>query len=412
MNQRTLTIVGLVVLTGLVFHPILFHDFINFDTPSYIHENPNVRTGLTLDRNIVWALTAFHISNWHPLTWISHMIDVTIFGLNPAGHLGVNLLLHVLNTCLLYTFFTLTTRDHWAAAFIAVLFAIHPMHVESVAWVAERKDVLSTAFFLTTILLWRAWTLRPQWHRYLLVCTAFVLGVLSKPMVVTLPFVLLLLDYWPLGRFDGHDRLPQWIMRLLVLTREKIPLLAITAGSVAITFIAQRSGGAMEAGTVTELHGQRFSNALTAYIIYLGKALVPSELALFYPHPASRPLLAVAAAFGVLLAISLLAIVYVRRVPWFFVGWSIFLGTLVPVIGIVQVGGQAYADRYTYIPYIGLFMALVFGGRALFRRIDVNPAILRRRCHRSNRSLCAVRLPVRGPLPKQHLDLATHSAGN
>ncbi|MEX2488253.1 MAG: tetratricopeptide repeat protein [Pseudomonadales bacterium] len=359
---------GLAALTAIIFGSLIHHDFINYDTLDYIHLNEHVSSGLSLT-NIQWALTSFHVSNWHPLTWISHMLDVSLFGLNPAGHLGVNLFLHTVNVVLLFQILRLMTGELWAAAFIAALFAIHPAHVESVAWVAERKDVLSTSFLLLTLFAWRHYTQVPTLARYTLVVVLLALGLMAKPMLVTLPFVLLLFDYWPLGRMTGFDR-------FRVLVYEKLPLLALSLISAIITFRAQQTGGAMDGGAALDL-AERLGNAVVAYGHYLKTALIPANLALLYPHPGrwAQPL--IWTNLALLTAISAAAVVWIRRFPWFFVGWAFFLGTLVPVIGIVQVGAQAYADRYTYVPYIGLFVALTFAIREIWIHFTPRATLLR-----------------------------------
>lgn len=373
MNLRIMA--GLALLTLAAFFSLPFHEFINYDTPDYIHWNPNVRTGLSLE-NIQWAFTSVHMSNWHPITWISHMLDVSLFGLDPTGHHVTNLLLHTINVVLLFQILRIMTGALWSAAFVAAVFAIHPAHVESVAWVAERKDLLSTLFLLLTLYGYYRYTKAPSTGRYVLVALLFALGLMSKPMLVTLPFVLLLFDYWPLGRMTDTEELPPGFRRIGVLLYEKLPLLLLSVISAVITFRAQQDSGAMDAGSTLALV-ERISNAIVAYGYYLKTALIPAELALFYPHPGSWPPLLVWTNLAMLVVISAVSIIWIRRFPWLFVGWAFFLGTLVPVIGLVQVGNQAYADRYTYVPYIGFFIALTFGVREVFIRRAVKQTLLR-----------------------------------
>lgn len=366
---------GLALLTLIVFFSVVTHDFINYDTQAYLHNNPNVRTGLSF-ANVQWAFTSFQISNWHPVTWLSHMLDVSLFGLNPAGHHATNLLFHTINVVLLFQILFIMTGERWPAVFIAAIFAVHPAHVESVAWVAERKDVLSTFFLLLTIYAYRHYTIEPSRWRYGLVVLLFALGLMAKPMLVTLPFVLLLLDYWPLGRLadTGSNQKPV-LRRAGMLVYEKLPLLLLSLGSAILTFYAQQSGGAMDHGAKINLL-DRIGNAIVAYGHYIKTAVVPAELALYYPHPGTWPPTIIWANLGLLGVISTASIIWIRRYPWFFTGWAFFLGTLVPVIGIVQVGDQAYADRYTYVPYIGLFIALIFGVREIYVRYGISKTIL------------------------------------
>lgn len=306
-------------------------------------------------------------NNWHPVTLLSHMLDVQLFGLNAAGHHGTSLLLHLVNVLLLFAVLREMTGAPGRSALVAALFAVHPTHVESVAWVAERKDVLSALFWILAMGAWTAWTRRPSIGRYLLVMLLMVLGLASKPMVVTLPFALLLLDLWPLDRL----RLGGW--RLIL---EKLPLLALSAVSSLVTLrYQQTSMVSLEILPWTF----RLSNAAVSYAAYLGKTLLPRNLAVFYPIPLAIPAWKVAGAVALLLAIAALAVFFTvgraRRSPWLLTGWLWFLGTLVPVIGLVQVGRQAMADRYLYLPSIGLFLALVWGIAEVARRRALRIAI-------------------------------------
>ena len=365
MAARFGVTVALILGTCLLYAPTLSHEFINFDTPKYLWLNPWVPKGLTL-AGIQWAFTTFELGNWHPLTWISHMADVSVFGLEPAGHHAVSVLFHAVNAALLFWFLLRSTDRLWPAALVATLFAVHPAHVESVAWVAERKDVLSTFWLLLALLAYLAYVKSPGLARYALLFLLTAMGLLSKPAVVTLPFILLLLDYWPLNRFS-RDRVGSLVI-------EKVPLLLLVLPFVLATLLAQGRYGAMEAGTGLEL-GARLGNAAVAYVHYLGSAFSATNLALFHPHPGTWPTLQIGASIALLTVVSLASLALVRRAPYLFVGWSLFLGTLVPMIGIVQVGAQSWADRYTYVSFIGLFIAVVYGLRALAERFRVRPSV-------------------------------------
>jgi tetratricopeptide (TPR) repeat protein len=345
------------------FSPVLLCGFIELDDRAYVVDNPHVRAGLGRD-SFVWAWTSFAAANWHPLTWLSHMLDCQLFGLNPRGHHFVNLLWHLANTVGLFWVLRRMTGEDWRPALVAALFGLHPLHVESVAWVAERKDVLSTFFAVLTLGAYAAYAERPGLGRYLGVAAAFALGLLAKPMLVTLPLVLLLLDYWPLRRTplsppprDGAA--PAFAAAgwgRLVL--EKVPLLALSGVSCLLTIRAQQ-----EALMPTErlTVGARWANAAASYAAYLRKTVWPADLAVFYEHPGGQLSPArVTIAVAVLIALSLVALALARRRPAVLVGWLWFLGTLVPVIGLVQVGSQAMADRYTYLPLIGVFLALAW----------------------------------------------------
>lgn len=346
---------GIVAWTVALYARVAGHPFLHFDDNRYLTENPVVRRGLGLD-GVAWAFTTFHASNWHPLTWLSHMADVQLFGMAPGPHHLVNVALHAANAVLLLLLLVRMTGALARSTAVAALFAVHPTHVESVAWVAERKDLLSTAFGLLALLAWVRYARDPRPRAYAAVAAAFALSLLAKPMWVTFPFLLLLLDAWPLGRWPiGTRRVPP--TPLLV---EKLPLLALSVASSAVTAVAQAHGGAVQ-GLDLGL-GARVANAVLSYGRYLAKTLWPSGLSVFYPHPGNEvPLAPTLASAVVLLAVSAVALARLRRSPWLAVGWCWFLGTLVPVIGLVQVGAQAMADRYTYLPSIGLFVAIVWG---------------------------------------------------
>ena len=341
--------IALAVLTVAAYARVVGNGFINLDDNDYLTQSPHVQAGLT-GRGIVWAFTTGHSANWHPLTWISHMLDVELYGMRPAGHHLTSLALHVASTVLLFRLLVRMTQSIGPSAFVAVVFGLHPLHVESVAWAAERKDVLSAFFWILTTQAYVSWVERRTAGRYAAVLAFYVLGLLSKPMLVTLPFTLLLLDLWPLARAGAP-----W------LVREKIPLFLLAAASSVVTFLVQRAAGAMALTDVVPFV-LRLENALVAYVAYLWKALVPTALAVYYPHPIdSYPFWQVAGATCVLLAATALAWKQRKTRPWLAVGWLWFLGTLVPVIGLVQVGSQAMADRYMYVPMIGLAIAVGFG---------------------------------------------------
>ena len=349
-------VLGLLLLvTTLAYVPALQAGFVNYDDYTYVLKNPHVSSGLSAS-GIAWAFTTSHAANWHPLTWISHMIDCDVWGVRPAGHHLTNLLLHLASTLTLFFFLRRATGAPWRTLTVAALFALHPLHVESVAWVAERKDVLSGLLGLLTMLAWVRYAERPGAGPYLLALVAFAAGLLAKPMLVTLPFVLLLLDFWPLGR----ARLGGVSLSARRLLLEKIPFFALSAVSAAITYSAQHAAGAV--ATVDEVPlAERFGNAMISCLAYLWRMVWPSGLAVFYPLPAAVPLWKTAAAAIVLLAATAAAVLGIRRRPWAAVGWLWYLGMLVPVLGFVQVGLQAMADRYTYLPLIGAFIVVVWG---------------------------------------------------
>ena len=340
--------VALVVITFAAFSGVLSSSFLNYDDDTYVTANAHVLEGLS-GGNFAWALTSTEAANWHPVTWLSHMLDVQLYGLDAAKHHRTNLLLHALNAVLLFLLLVRMTGALWRPAFVATLFAIHPLHVESVAWIAERKDVLSTLFWLLTIGAWLRYVESKTATRYALVLTLFALGLASKPMLVTLPFTLLLLDYWPLKRAVLP---PLW--------KEKLPLFAMSAGSCLVTVIAQRRGGAFETLSGVLLPA-RVANAAVAYVSYLGKTFWPASLAIFYPYPGSVPVWPAVGSALLLVGVTVLALRLASRAPFLVFGWLWFLGTLVPVLGLVQVGAQATADRYTYVPLIGVFIAMAWG---------------------------------------------------
>jgi len=366
-----LILLGLAIVTFGIYAQVIGHRFITYDDPTYIQENPMVNRGVTLD-GLGWAFTTFYAGNWHPLTWIAHMIDSQLFGMFAGGHLLVNALIHAANTLLVFWFLLRTTQARWSSALVAALFALHPLHVESVAWAAERKDTLSTFFGLLSLIAYMRYAAAPSIKRYVWVAVTLTLGLLAKSMLVTWPFVMLLLDYWPLGRFDLTSR-GEVAIKLWPLLREKLPLFALVAASAAITFLAQSHGGGVRTFTEAAVT-LRLSNALVSYARYLLIAFWPNDLAVFYPFP--KPGIPAWQIIGAaLLLIGITAFCFFQRKlrPYLIVGWLWFLGTLVPVIGLVQVGGQTMADRYFYIPSIGLFIAVVFGLADIAERRRVAP---------------------------------------
>jgi protein O-mannosyl-transferase len=343
--------VALVVLVWVAFGQAIHYGFVNFDDDVYVYKNEKVTGGLTRT-GVYWAFTHVHSSNWHPITWLSHMLDCQFYGLNAGGHHATNILIHALTCVLLFLLLRRMTGFLWRSLFVAVVFAVHPLRVESVAWIAERKDVLSGLFFVITIAVY-FWYARRAWSlgRYLLVALMYSLAILSKPMVVTLPFVLLLLDYWPLNRsMTPENRLIPWRCIL-----DKVPLLALSAAMCVVTVLAQHEAVSPLPLTL------RLSNAAVSSIVYLRQMFFPSGLVVLYPFPEHGfPRAEIFSVGCLLIAISAVVFLVRRNYPWLLVGWLWYLGMLVPVIGILQVGAQAHADRYTYLPQIGLCIALTW----------------------------------------------------
>jgi len=367
----------LVLVTIALYWPATGHEFVNYDDKQYVLDNTHVISGLTLE-NARWAFGNGYAANWHPVTWLSHMLDCQLFGLSPWGHHLTNVLLHAINAALVFALLQQMTGSPLRSLFVAALFAVHPLRVESVAWVAERKDVLSGFFGLLALIFYvryarrrssvegrepkaqgvPALAPRPATLDYVLALCFFALGLMSKPMLVTWPFVMLLLDYWPLGRFK-----PGRTPRLLT---EKILFLALAAAESVVTFAVQKRGGSVMAAENLPLIA-RGGNALVSYCRYLGKLFWPTDLAVFYPHPGHWPVAKVLLAGGLLLGISVLLFVQRRRSPASLMGWLWFIGTLVPVAGLLQVGDQAMADRYTYIPSLGVLIVAIWGAYELTR---------------------------------------------
>ena len=368
-----LIMLGLAVVTLAIYAQVIGHQFITLDDPTYIQENSMVNHGLTR-AGLAWAFTTFHVANWHPLTWISHMVDCQLFGMNAGGHLLVNALVHAANTLLVFWFLLRTTHARWPSALVAALFALHPLHVESVAWASERKDTLSTFFGLLSLIAYVRYVEAPSSIRYVWTAITLALGLLAKPMLVTWPFVMLLLDYWPLGRWQSAKSKAQE-KKLIKLILEKIPLFILVAASAVITLIAQSRGGAVRT-LAHEPLALRLSNTLVSYAKYLLLTFWPNDLAVYYPlAPGGIPGWQIVGAAFLLIGITAFCFLQRKIRPYLILGWLWFLGTLVPVIGLVQVGGQTMADRYFYIPSIGLFVALVFGLADLVKSWRVAPSL-------------------------------------
>jgi protein O-mannosyl-transferase len=351
-QRTTLALIGLTLFLGTLalYYPALHNGFVNYDDPAYVTSNWQVQQGFT-SRSLAWAFTSTAEANWHPLTWISHMLDVQLFGLRPAGHHAQSIFWHAVNVLLLFLLLAKATGFVGRSALVAGLFAVHPLNVESVTWVAERKTVLCTFFLLLALAAYGWYTMRPRASRYLFVSLLFALALMAKPMAITLPFALLLLDFWPLQRF------PETALSKLVV--EKTPLLALSAASAAITLYAQRIGGAV-GSTALLTPAMRLKNAIYSYLIYIEKGVLPSRLAVFYPHPEGS--LALWKVMGAVVLLIMVTAVFwhFRERRYLLVGWLWFLGTLAPMIGIVQVGRQAWADRYAYLPLWGLFVIAVW----------------------------------------------------
>jgi len=368
-NRSLLIALVLAIATVAAYWQVHNFRFVNFDDAEYVVENPHVNTGLTWE-NVVWAFTKYHSCNWHPLTWISHMLDCQIFGMDARWHHCINLALHVGSTILLFLVLTQATGATWRSAFVAGAFALHPLHVESVAWISERKDVLSTLFWMLTMWAYLQYARKPSLRRYVVTVLVFALGLMSKPMLVTMPFVLLLMDYWPLQRLSFAQVTPgttqppgrsPWrrLHNPAWLTLEKVPLVILAGTSSVITLFVQSRTVAPLGAIAFHI---RVANACISYTKYIGKMFWPTRLAVLYPHPLDKIQIwpAVVAAL-LLVGITVLVFITSRRYRYLAVGWFWYLGTLVPVIGLVQVGAQSMADRYTYVPLIGLFIMIAWG---------------------------------------------------
>jgi Tfp pilus assembly protein PilF len=383
---RTSICLGLALITLALYWPVTHHDFINVDDPRFVTENPQVQAGLTWP-GAVWAFKSVYTESWQPVTWFSHMLDCQLYGLNPAGHHVTSLLFHIANTLLLFLWLENLTKATARSAFVAAFFAWHPLHVESVAWVCERKDVLSAFFWLLALMAYTRYARKPGIGFYLLVVLLFVLGLMSKPMAITLPCVMLLLDFWPFNRFGlpfigggekigpgeasrgptAHFDVARLVRKTALLVAEKIPFFVIAMAMSAATLYAQSVGGSLASLGGFPLH-IRVANALVSYLTYLTKIFCPTDLAYFYPYTFNLPLASVIGGALLLTVWTGCLLLRVRQQPYLLVGWLWFVGTLVPTIGLVQFCIQSHADRYTYIPSIGLFIVVVWGLSDLFAR--------------------------------------------
>jgi len=360
---------AIIILIIGIFWPVFSFDYVLYDDGGYVYNNQNVLRGLTLE-NVKWAFTTFDRSNWHPLTWLSYLLDVELFGMNPGAQHGINLFFHILNSVLLFVILTKITGQRSASLIVAGLFAVHPLHVESVAWISERKDVLSTFFFLMALLCYARYIQKPSRTRYGFMALSYAIGLMAKPMLVTFPFVLLLLDFWPFHRLNSltnNFKELTFIKRSVPLIIEKIPLFVLSAISCVLTFLSQKEGGAVSNIDFFSC----VSNAFISYFMYLVKTVAPFHLSAFYPFPNNISVLKLSISCVVLLCLAVIAIKRVRKSPWIFVGLAWYIGTLVPVIGIVHVGDLAMADRYTYIPHIGLFIAAVWSAYFFMKRCGI-----------------------------------------
>ena len=349
----------LTLVTAAAFWQLPAHDFITIDDNVYVTNNAYVDAGLTA-RSIRWAFTTMKAEFWHPLTWLSLMADSQIFGGSPAGFHLTNLLLHIINTLLLFFFLRKATGKLWQSGFAASLFALHPLHVESVAWIAQRKDVLSTFFWLLALLCYAYFVEKPNRSRYGWVLLFFIFGLMSKPMLLTLPFTLLLLDYWPFRRFQFEGSIRSFVRAIWPYIQEKLPFLGIAAAGAIVTYMAQKYGGGLNSLNPYPL-SDRIANALISYGSYIWKMIWPQNLAFFYPFPSKLPIWQLTAAIIILAVITICALKSINNRPYIIVGWLWYLGTLAPVIGLIKIGDFSMADRYTYVPLTGLFIILAWG---------------------------------------------------
>jgi tetratricopeptide (TPR) repeat protein len=373
IRPKILICLFLVIATLAVYWQLRNYEFVGFDDDVFIIQNSKVQNGLTLE-SIRWALSYDNMTYWHPLTWLSYMLDIQLYGMNPGGHHMTNVLLHIVNAILLFVVFNKMSGALWRSAVVAALFALHPLNVESVAWVVERKNVLSTLFWMLTLLTYNYYAERPKIYRYVLTLGVFVLGLMAKPMLVTLPFVLLLLDFWPLKRFhlqqlSGNHQRPSCFPKLkrlkesgiFALCLEKIPFLIFSGISVYLSFLSMRHRALVIAANEISLY-HRISNALISYVSYIGKMFWPRNLAVFYPFPGRVQFWKAIGAFLLLISVSIVVKRSLKKLPYLGVGWLWYLGTLLPVIGLVQAGlWPAMADRFAYVPLVGLFVVIAWG---------------------------------------------------
>jgi protein O-mannosyl-transferase len=384
LKKNVFIILFLVVSVLVVYWQVHGFQFISLDDPVYVTNNIQVHKGLSLE-SIRWAFSLSkqgEVTNWHPLTWISHMMDYQLFGLNAGMHHMVNVLLHAVNAILLFLVLRWMTGSVWKSAFVASLFALHPVNVDSVAWIAERKNLLSTIFWMLTLITYFFYTKKPNVFMYLLIIVVFCLGSLAKPMLITLPFVLLLLDYWPLGRLkiplfsDDKAAWSSFKHNALSLILEKIPLLILSVIFIYATILSLKYSGTILASDLTPMD-LKVKNALVSYLVYMGKMLWPKDLSIFYPFPDIIPLWQVMASLVVLFSITGIALRKCLKYPYFIVGWLWFLGTLVPVLGIIQAGlWPAIGERWAYIPYVGLFIIIAWGIPDLFVQLKHRTTIM------------------------------------
>ncbi|MCE5212579.1 MAG: tetratricopeptide repeat protein [Deltaproteobacteria bacterium] len=364
-KQKLIVYIFLILATLAVYGQVHQFDFVNIDDGVYVTLNSRVQSGMTPE-NLFWSFFTTYAEFWHPLTWLSLMFDYELYGLNAGGYHMTNLILHILSTLLLFRLFHRMTEALWPSAFVAAFFALHPLHVESVAWIAERKDVLSAFFWMLTLCLYVSYVENPTIKRYLLVLCGFVLALMSKPVVVTLPVIMILLDYWPLKRFESQkSNLFLWQLK------EKAPFFVLSAVFSVAAYLAQYNPTAINYPL-----GSRINNALVSFVTYLAKTFWPRELAVFYPFPLQISVWQFFGAIMLILFISIMAVLMIKRLPFLFTGWMWYAITILPVIGIIQVGKQAMADRYTYLPLIGVGIMLAWGVPLLFKRENVRQKVV------------------------------------
>jgi len=384
-HLNIIIILSIVTLTLVIYWPVKDYGFLNYDDQLYVTENIKTQSGLSI-KNIVNIFKDFHSEGiWHPVTMLSHAMDWQLFRFNAGGHHWTNVIIHIINAVLLFVLFRLMTGAIWRSALIAVLFAVHPINVESVAWIAERKNVLSTFFWFLTMLFYVRYVAKPDWKRYLPILISFALGLMSKPMLVTLPFVLLLLDYWPLNRIKitnqpgykkSYPDAPVYPKtRLLRLWLEKVPIFILAAMTCLLTIYTQKAVNAVvDIQSFPLLY--RLENSVISYVLYMKKMIWPFDLAVFYPFNYNMSLWCIFFCLFIIIVTTVFACFYFRRFPYLITGWFWFLGTLVPVIGIIQVGSQSMADRYAYVPLIGIFIGLIWGAGDIIkkRKLKIIPA--------------------------------------
>ncbi len=373
-EQILIVYIVLAAITLAVFWQVNQYDFINLDDNLYVTENRHIQSGITLD-GFCWAYSTKHAGFWLPLVWLSFMLDYELYGLHAGGYHLTNRILHILSVLLLFWLFNRMSGAIWRSAFIASLFALHPLHLESVVWITERKDVLSAFFWMLTLCLYVYYTEKPAIKRYLLVLFSFVCALMSKPIVVTLPFVLFLLDYWPLDRWMIKEVPTNRNNSTVMLIGEKIPFIVLTVISSIVTIGAQNTVGAI-VSVERFPFSVRIANAMISYVAYLRKFFWPVDLAVFYPYELSLPLGEILISGLILVLITAAVLYYIKKMPFLFVGWFWYLGTLIPVIGLIQASSQAMADRHIYLPSIGIAIMLAWGIPYFFKQDDISKKIL------------------------------------